>query len=306
MKNTNLKNTLPKTFFFLVIVGILIYQFIQISKLKENVATLTSGLASTTVLLSLNTEKLSKNFTDLDKKTAGLSNTLSSAQQNIDAVKNQVGGVEQTLGSVSGAVGTLQKLSTIDGELLKKYSKIYFMNENYKPAHITEIPNEYLYSSLRGEQFLTEAYLHLKNLLDAAKADGIKLYVKSAYRSFDNQKATKSSYTVVYGAGTANSFSADQGYSEHQIGTATDFITSGLNGQLTGFDNTEAYKWMTNNAYRFGFTLSYPKNNSYYVYEPWHWRFVGVKLSTYLHDNKKNFYDLEQREIDKYLVDIFD
>jgi LAS superfamily LD-carboxypeptidase LdcB len=61
-----------------------------------------------------------------------------------------------------------------------------------------------------------------------------------------------------------------------------------------------------NNAYRFGFVLSYPKGNAYYIYEPWHFRFVGVKLATYLHDRGLHFYDIDQKEIDQYLVSIFD
>ena len=69
---------------------------------------------------------------------------------------------------------------------------------------------------------------------------------------------------------------------------------------------TPAYQWMTDNAHKYGFVLSYPKDNSYYVYEPWHWRFVGVKLATDLHNQGKNFYDLDQRVIDTYLVNIFD
>ena len=91
-------------------------------------------------------------------QTVGLSNTLSNTQQNIDAVKTQVGGVEKTVGSISGTVGVLQKLSQIDQELLMKYSKVYFMNENYTPSHLTDIPADYLYSALRSEQFLTEAW----------------------------------------------------------------------------------------------------------------------------------------------------
>ena len=180
------------------------------------------------------------------------------------------------------------------------------MNENYTPAHLTQIPTDYLYSTSRPEQFLTEAWPHLKNLFDSAKASSVTLYAKSAYRSFAEQQSLKSLYTVVYGAGTANSFSADQGYSEHQIGTTLDFITTRLSGQLTGFDKTEGYQWLLNNAHHFGFILSYPKNNTYYVYEPWHWRFVGVKLATYLYDNKLNFYDMDQREIDTYLANTLD
>ncbi|MFZ2769709.1 MAG: M15 family metallopeptidase [Minisyncoccia bacterium] len=275
------------------------YEYKKISVLTNNVNYLNTELASTTAQLSKTTDLLSQNLKSLNDQNAGFYNTLTSAQQNIDTVKNQVGGVEQT-------VGTLQKLSQTDPELLKKYSKVYFMNENYTPAHLTNIPTEYLYSEKRPEQFLTEAWPFLKNLFDSAKSSGVNLYAKSAYRSFAEQQTLKSVYSVVYGAGTANSFSADQGYSEHQIGTTMDFITSGLGGQLDGFDGTQAYEWLMSNAYRYGFILSYPKGNAYFVYEPWHWRFVGTKLATYLHDNKLNFYDMDQRDIDKYLADTFD
>lgn len=298
-----LPNLIPAGVVFVVLGGFLIYAFARISSLTNHANYLTTELASTTAALSRNTTALSAELTGLRSQTLGISDSLS---QNINAVKNQVGGVEQTVGSISGTVGTLQKLSQIDPELLKKYSKVYFMNENYIPAHLTDIPAELSYSKTRTEQFMTEAWPFLKNLLDAAKAGGVELYVKSAYRSFAEQQSLKSSYSIIYGAGTANSFSADQGYSEHQLGTTVDFITTKLNGQLEGFDNTDAYRWLQNNAYRFGFELSYPKGNSYYVYEPWHWRFVGVKLSNSLRDNKLNFYDVEQRQIDAYLVNIFD
>jgi D-alanyl-D-alanine carboxypeptidase len=110
---------------------------------------------------------------------------------------------------------------------------------------------------------------------------------------------------VVYGSG-ANAFSADQGYSEHQLGTAADVTTNTLAGGLDGFDATPAYKWLTANAYKYGFILSYPQGNGYYEYEPWHWRFVGKKLARYLHTTNERFYDLDQRTIDSYLINIFD
>lgn len=301
-----LPNILPAVVVFVLLGGFAGYQFMEIRKLQQNVGVLNSELASTTIALKENTGELSKYIVDLRKETTGLSSTLSTTQRHIDEVKNQVGGVEQTLGTVSGTVGTLEKLSRTDPELLKKYSKVYFLNENYKPVYLTQIPSEYTYSANKIEQFNTEAWPFLKFMLDSAKNSGVTIYVKSAYRSFDEQESLKSYYTVVYGAGTANSFSADQGYSEHQMGTTADFITTGLGGQLSGFDKTDAYKWMLENAHKFGFTLSYPKNNSHYIFEPWHWRFVGVKLATYLHDNNLNFYDMDQREIDKYLINIFD
>ncbi len=290
----------------LLLIGANVYEFQKISKLENKIIVMNDELASTTASLSRNTSALSENINSLNQQTTGLSNNLINTQQNIDSVKTLVGGVEQTVGYISGTVGTLQKLSQIDAQILKKYSKVYFMNENYVPAHLTVLPPEYTYSTNRQEQFLTEAWPHLQQMIMDAKAQNVTIYVKSGYRSFAEQKALKSVYSVVYGAGTANSFSADQGYSEHQLGSTVDFISTGQGGDLSGFDATVAYKWLTDNAYRYGFILSYPKGNKYYVYEPWHWRYVGVKLATYLHDAKINFYDLDQREIDKYLVNTFE
>ncbi|OHA25948.1 MAG: hypothetical protein A3C06_01855 [Candidatus Taylorbacteria bacterium RIFCSPHIGHO2_02_FULL_46_13] len=302
----HLPNIIPAGIVLVVLGGFIIYGFFRISSLTEQAEILTRELASTTAALSRNTNELSGNLAELRVQTIGISNTLSSTQQNVESVKTQVGGVEQTVGTITGTVNTLQKLSQTDPEMLKKYSKVFFLNENYVPAHLTDIPQAYTYSNTRSERFMTEAEPHLQALFDSAKSAGINLYVKSAYRSFAEQQTLKSEYTIVYGAGTSNSFSADQGYSEHQLGTTLDFITSGLGGNLDGFDGTQAYQWLLANAHRFGFELSYPKGNAYYTYEPWHWRFVGVKLATYLHDNKLNFYDMDQRDIDTYLANTFD
>ncbi len=108
-----------------------------------------------------------------------------------------------------------------------------------------------------------------------------------------------------YGAG-ANTFSADQGYSEHQLGTTVDFSSDEIGGGLTDFQNTKAFAWLEENAHRYGFTLSYPEANEYYIYEPWHWRFVGQELADDLYDDGKHFYDYDQRTIDEYLISIFD
>jgi D-alanyl-D-alanine carboxypeptidase len=75
---------------------------------------------------------------------------------------------------------------------------------------------------------------------------------------------------------------------------------------LNNFETTPAYEWLVKNAYKFGFALSYPKDNAYYIFEPWHWRFVGTDLARKLHRDGKSFYDLEQREIDEYLISLFD
>jgi D-alanyl-D-alanine carboxypeptidase len=145
----------------------------------------------------------------------------------------------------------------------------------------------------------------LYTLLSEAKKNNIDLKIKWGFRSFLEQYNIKSTDVVTYGSG-ANKFVADQGYSEHQLGTTVDFSTSEFNGNASLFYKTKAYQWLVDNAYKYGFVLSYPKNNKYYIYEPWHWRFVGIKLATTLHNENKYLYDLDQNEIDQYLLYIFD
>lgn len=289
------------------------YAHARIFSLSNELELLTSEFASTTVAFSEKTERLAGAIQTLNQKTLGLSDTLSTAERNIqktkenvETVQSQVGGVEQTVGKIGGAVNTLEKLSKTDPELLQKYSKVFFLSEHYAPERLSEIDKEYLYTEKRHESIHSLALPHLKDLLNAAKKDNAVLYIKSAYRSFDEQKSVKSAYAVVYGEGGANQFSADQGYSEHQLGTTVDFITTGIDGVLSGFENTQAYGWMQNNAHKYGFILSYPKGNNYYIFEPWHWRYVGIALAIRLNTENKNFYDLEQREIDAYLANIFD
>ncbi len=226
-------------------------------------------------------------------------------EQRIHEVEEEVGGFDRTVGRIKGTVAELERLQKTDPQLLQKYSRIYFLNEHYSPDDLTVIDEEYDY--IDGKQVAVHADMwpFLKKLLRSALNDGVSLKVLSGYRSYDEQETLKSNYTVRYGTG-ANQFSADQGYSEHQLGTTVDFTTDNVGATLSAFEASDAYTWLTKNAYRYGFILSYPPNNQYYVFEPWHWRFVGVSLAKDLHDENKFFYDLEQREIDKYIPDLFE
>ncbi len=206
---------------------------------------------------------------------------------------------------IINTVYDLDKLSKTDKELLQKYSKVYFLNENYIPSKLSDIPEEYILAGHAPQEFHSSALSFLEDMLDAAAEDGVDLKVVSAYRSFDTQAQLKGTYLQTYGTG-ANTFSADQGYSEHQLGTAIDLSDPATGGPYDAFGDTEAYQWLLRHAYRYGFVLSYPEDNEYYVYEPWHWRFVGRDLSRALHRADANFYDWDQRQIDDYLLSIFD
>jgi D-alanyl-D-alanine carboxypeptidase len=242
----------------------------------------------------------------LNKNLSELRDENDYVKEKLLAEENKNSMFEEQISGIAGTIGTLDKLSKTDKELLQKYSKVYFLNEHYVPKKLVEIPEEYVYEKTRVQQFNADAWPFLEGLFREATSSNIKLEVISTYRSFYEQSSLKNSYKVTYGAGTANKFSADQGYSEHQLGTAIDFTTVKLGSNFTNFKNDPAYKWLMENAYKYGFVLSYPENNTYYQFEPWHWRFVGKKLAERLHEEGQYFYDLDQRKIDSYLVNLFD
>ena len=80
------------------------------------------------------------------------------------------------------------------------------------------------------------------------------------------------------------SYSASPGSSEHQTGLCVDFVSEEYGDRLdVGFENTAAFEWLEQNAYKFGFILRYPKDKTSitgYSYEPWHYRFVGREAAT--------------------------
>ncbi|TSC89227.1 MAG: serine-type D-Ala-D-Ala carboxypeptidase [Parcubacteria group bacterium Gr01-1014_3] len=244
-------------------------------------------------------------ITDLEQSLVKAGEENNNLLQALNTERSKTGAFEVKISELSSIVGNLQKWSATDPELLRKYSKVYFLSENYAPAQLSSLDPQYLYEKNRTQLIHSGVSGRLGSLLEAAKAEGMNLLILSAYRSFYEQASVKSGYSVTYGAGTSNQFSADQGYSEHQLGTAVDFSTLENGPTFSKFEQATAYKWLTDNAYKFGFALSYPKNNLYYKFEPWHWRFVGVALAKYLHDQSKSFYDLTQRELDDYLITIF-
>lgn len=253
--------------------------------------------ASTTQGLVVNIEALKQLLmaTQADK---------TSAEQDILKQKELVSSMDAQVQLMSSTLGTYKKIVDTDRELLAKYSKVFFLSENYTPKLSVTIPTAYTLEPEKEKMISADVWPFLQKMLDDAQATSTDLKIISAFRSFDTQSSLKSAYKVTFGSG-ANKFSADQGYSEHQLGTTVDFTTTKLGLDNTKFEKTPGYLWLTQNAYKYGFILSYPKNNAYYIFEPWHWRFIGKALALKLHNENKNFYDMPQRDINEYLLTLY-
>lgn len=289
----------------LAVGGYFVYQTLT---LQDMLAAEQNAYAQLQSSNKLTLKELEKASTTLAAVTAQLNLTqeeLDEAERDYRKEKRKNDDLEDEYRDTIKTVSNLNRLAQIDEELLQQYSRIAFLNENYVPRQLEKIDDDYIVPGREDEFFLADAHPFLEDLLEDAEDDDITLLTLSAYRSFDEQAQLKGQYLQTYGEG-ANTFSADQGFSEHQLGTAVDFTTPELSGSLEGFGNTEAYEWLLDNAYKHGFILSYPEGNDFYIFEPWHWRFVGTDLARDLRKDDRIFYEVPQRELDEYRLELFD
>jgi len=135
----------------------------------------------------------------------------------------------------------------------------------------------------------------LLKMREEAKKDGIYLVFLSGYRSINLQDEifySLKSFRNQEAAERAR-VSAPPGYSEHSTGFAIDIGDAAQRETdfETEFENTEAFKWLINNAAKFHFKLSFNKDNKYIDYEPWHWRYEGSieALKVFESSNRKSF-----------------
>jgi zinc D-Ala-D-Ala carboxypeptidase len=150
---------------------------------------------------------------------------------------------------------------------------------DYVPRDLVPL-RDYGVPTLGSEVLRREAAEHLGRLVEGAAADGEKLVVASAYRSYENQQRSHESLRSVLGAG-AGRLSATAGHSQHQLGTAVDFTDAAAGYKLgVPFARTSGYRWLEQHAWEYGFVLAYPRGEEErtgYRWEPWHYRYVGVR-----------------------------
>lgn len=162
---------------------------------------------------------------------------------------------------------------------------VYKLPEAYIPPDLVRISEAGVGTT---SMFVRSVLMNdLKALLKAANSAGIKLEVQSAYRSYTYQAEVFEYWVGKDGYEVTLKSSARAGHSEHQLGTALDFrgADSAPAWEQNDWGQTREGKWLSKNAPRFGFIMSYPKgkqNITCYIYEPWHYRYVGVETAAHV------------------------
>lgn len=162
----------------------------------------------------------------------------------------------------------------------------FYLSASFIPDELVAPQVQFTFS----EQNLDKRYLRqvaakaLESMFTASKESGHELRAVSGYRSYQRQSELFNAKVKANGELEAEKWVARPGTSEHQTGLSMDISSLNYGNKLEqGFDQTNEFRWLTQNAYKFGFILRYPANKediTKHSYEPWHYRFVGIDVAT--------------------------
>lgn len=179
------------------------------------------------------------------------------------------------------------KTATDSKDILVLVNKYNNIDEKYEPDDLVKISSDCVEEKSYLRKEAAEAF---EKLCQASIDDGAKVLSLSAYRSYDEQQDTWDDYMKAYGSSMTYYYVAKPGFSEHQTGLALD-LSSGSNPGAK-FSYTKDYTWIVANAYKYGFIARYQEGMEKitgYNFEPWHIRYVGKEVATYIYEHEITF-----------------
>ena len=165
-------------------------------------------------------------------------------------------------------------------------NKYYKLDKYYEPEDLTVINSKFASGT---QKLRKEAADKFEEMASDMLKENLKIYAGSTYRSYSYQEGLYNRYVKKDGFKEAETYSARAGYSEHQLGLAVDIVNGKWNYLSEG---DKEYTWLINNSYKYGFILRYPHESEYitgYVFEDWHFRYLGIELATKVHESKLTY-----------------
>lgn len=139
--------------------------------------------------------------------------------------------------------------------------------------------------TLEGQQFDERIIGPMQEMADAARAQGLHVFLSSGYRSYETQTYLYNRKVSQYGEAVAQTIVAKPGTSEHQTGLCCDITDQYYEMKDASLENTRMYKWMSQHCDEYGFIVRFPKGKediTGIIYEPWHFRYVGKEAAAYI------------------------
>lgn len=202
--------------------------------------------------------------------------------------------------SVTSSSQTNKTASEPPSKIDKTDWKLYLVNEQNPLPDNWKIETKVLKGPnypINGKEVDARIYDALIAMMDAARESGHELLVCSAYRNYQYQvklfdqeknKHTRQGKTEQEAYAIAKTAVAIPGTSEHNLGLAVDIVALSHQTLDESLMDTKEIKWLYENSYRYGFIVRYPQGKSEItkiMYEPWHYRYVGVEAATEIMQN---------------------
>ncbi|MBO7093459.1 MAG: M15 family metallopeptidase, partial [Spirochaetia bacterium] len=168
--------------------------------------------------------------------------------------------------------------------------KSHLLTADYNPGELVSLDGKGIKVNKKGMKLEKVTFEALKKMISDSAEEGLSLMVSSAYRDYKYQVGLYNYYISKYGKEKTDTFSAPPGASQHQLGTVIDF-----NDVENTFAGTKEEKWLTENAWKYGFSLSFPKGYedvTGYDWESWHFRYVtraGAEFQKKYFDNIQHY-----------------
>lgn len=264
------------------------------SKIKKSIAIIFSiiALAGSFWAISANSKNNKTDNEQFDKIDQILSRMSSRAQAEI-----KIQDKSAFLSDLQIVLDEEKKYNPDDLPLYFLIDKKNKAPEGYSPKNLKKLTGCPSYNINRNDLSLrTDVEEHLQILGNAARKDGITILVSSTYRSYAYQEGLFNRWVKLEGLEEAERISARPGTSQHQLGSAIDF------GSITDdFINTKQGKWLYDNAWKYGWTMSFPQGYediTGYKYECWHYRYIGIPAAQF---QRKYFCNVQQ-----YMLEFID
>ncbi len=195
----------------------------------------------------------------------------------------------------------MDKEAYTESQLIEEFSvdmlinKHRNLNKDFVPENLSKIDSKYASEDgMKASRLAINAFIEMSK---AAKKDDMDIVINSAYRSYEDQEKISNTYLELYGQGYVDKYVAKPGFSEHQTGLCFDI--GSRNSKV--FAESNEYKWMLENAYKYGFILRFPKKYELitgFRSEPWHYRYVGKNIAKVIHDEDITLEEYFVRNLD--------
>ncbi len=152
-------------------------------------------------------------------------------------------------------------------------NRLYGLNSEYEVEDIVKVPSQYAYNGIKISESIMD---NITMMIDEAKEEGYTFVLSDGYRSYKEQKSIYDKYKNSYGIKEADQNVARPGHSEYETGLSFNIVP--YNKSYKNPKESEEYKWLSDNAYRYGFIFRFPEDKTkltgFDAYT-WRLRYVG-------------------------------